>query len=146
MQKKISGRLALYLLCIFIFSTLFTMLVYQYYNSKSEPEIFGRNEYKSMENMAAAIWTLILTTGTLTVFLNLFRPVRNTILFSFLSFFLFPSALTFAFWYSEDNPATDLYSFYVNTIVFFAVLIFFYIRFVIFSRRLRMSAAATVAQ
>lgn len=127
MNTKISRYLFLSLLKTFVICSVLTLVGYQIINAKYNYTL-EQKQGNFIEAIAGVFWTLVLTLSTITVYLNLIKPIRRTPILCFLSFFLLPLLITIFFWYLGDHNGEWL-SFYVNTFLFFCTLAFFYIKF-----------------
>ena len=142
MRKEIASTLGWYLMFIFILSIIFSIVAFQIVDLHKN-DIFVKNQEDYLDNISTAIYLLGLTLSMLFVFLNLFKPIRNTILLSFLTFYLIPAGLVFAFYYSE-GPNTKMDPVTISSIIFFGVVTFFYLRFLFFIKKKRQSDVASL--
>jgi hypothetical protein len=126
MSKK-TRYLSFSLLKTFGISSLLTFIACQLINAKYN-YTFEQKQGNFIDTLGSIFWMFILTISTLTVYLNLFDRIQNSILLCFLSFFFMPLLISILASSFGDNGSESL-SFYVSTIIFLSTLAFFYIKF-----------------
>lgn len=126
-KKQITRQLSKNLLLTFLFGSCLMFISILVFYSKEAGSLEG-NSGITIFILAGIFWTLVLTLSSVTVFLNLNDQVRQSKLFSFLTFFFLPLTLATIVFILSDFK--DLWQpFFIMTVSFLSVQTYFYRRF-----------------
>lgn len=128
MTKSLAKFLSFILIKTFLIASVVTILTSTIINSIQSRGMEAK-QADFIGTVATLFWILALTLSALTVYLNLKKSIRDTPLFSFLSFFLLPTLAVIAVFISGDRNAKWIL-FYISTVIFLLTQTFFYILFV----------------
>ena len=116
----------------FLFSLVLTFLLLHIFYNPVIVSYEGSNKTQLGKALVDLLFSLIfcfcLTVLSLTALLNVFKSVRQNLLFRTLSFFLLPLLLVMGTFHLFNHP-NDIYPFWFSVATFFSVEIFFYLIF-----------------
>ena len=110
------------LLFTFLSSALLTLIIVQIVFEELAHSLEGG----AVLPIGAVLWNFALTVSASTIFFNLYLPVRNSIFYCFLSYFIVPFFIAL---YVGLNAGDLMKLFFTSTVSFFVVQAWFFIKF-----------------
>ncbi|WP_448698993.1 hypothetical protein ACFGVR_18945 [Mucilaginibacter sp. AW1-3] len=133
MNKNYGRYLSLILIKTLGLGCLLTFFICEILTSKHTG--FEEKQADFIDLLANIFWIIALTITSLTYFLNILKPIRSKPLYRLLSFFLLPVILAVTvIGYSIIQGASSIDTLLASTFIFFITLIFFYFRFLAYTK------------
>lgn len=126
MRSVIAKQLTKNLFLTFLISSVLTFLGLNTFDADTRGSLEG-NQVVFITIVVSICWMLILTLGSLTVYLNLYATIRSNHVYCMLTFFLLPVLLILMMF--SMSGSNDLGWFAITNGAFVITHVFFYMRF-----------------